>query len=341
MQNIELQIRLKDWFFIFLIAIFFSIVLSVYSYFLIDEELKNAVIFGALLGFDIFIFSMTFITYLNNYILPKLSRKYWIFLAVIFSFLSGFLGTLLTYYLCNILDVYLLEKFKNSYMIFALFIGFLTYFVAALLYQFVKMSNKKEYSERLLLDSRLKSLQRQLNPHFLFNSLNSLVELLHEDINKAEDNLMQLSKFLRQSMKESALNSLKDELDNLKRYVALENVRFSNKIVLNIDINKEFLKRQVPKFSIQLLVENAIKHGFDKSNKELIIDIYAKENEKDFEIYVKNNGKAVNTNRFGIGLTNLKERLQILCKGKISLENSQIPTYKITIGRCNENISNG
>lgn len=202
------------------------------------------------------------------------------------------------------------------------------------------MSNKKEYSERLLLESRLKSLQRQLNPHFLFNSLNSLVELIHEDINKAEDNLMQLSKFLRQSMKESALNSLNDELDNLKRYVALENVRFSNKIVLNIDIKKEFLEKLVPKFSIQLLVENAIKHGFDKSNKELIIDIYVKQNE-DFEIYVKNNGKPVQKHKFGIGLTNLKERLQILCKGRISLEDKQIPTYKITIGRCNENISNG
>lgn len=132
MQNIELQIRLKDWFFIFLIALLFSIILSVYSYYLIDEELKNAIIFGSLLGIDIFIFSMCFITYLNNYILPKLSKKYWLVLAIVFSFLSGFLGTLVTYYLCKIFNIYLLEKFENNYMIFAFFIGFLTYFVAAL-----------------------------------------------------------------------------------------------------------------------------------------------------------------------------------------------------------------
>lgn len=340
MKNLELQIRVKDWFFIFIIAIFFSIILSIYSYFLIDENIENALYFGLLLGIDIFIFSMIFINYLNNYILPNISRRYWILLAIIFSFLSGFLGTILTYFLSFVFDIYLIEKFRNSYILFAIFIGFLTYFVAALLYQFVKMSNKKEHNEKLLLDSRLKSLQRQLNPHFLFNSLNSLVELLHEDINKAEENLVELSKFLRQSMKESALNSLKDEIDNLKRYVSLENVRFSNKIVLNLDIKKEYFEILIPKFSIQLLVENAIKHGFDKNKKQLIINIVCSKN-KEFEIIVSNNGKAVKRDSFGIGLKNLKERLEILFNGKILLINKEIPTYKIIIGKKNEDINNG
>ncbi|RXJ84571.1 sensor histidine kinase [Arcobacter sp. CECT 8985] len=340
MRHIELQIRLKDWFFIFIIALFFSSLLSIYSYYLLGENIINSVFFGLLLGFDIFIFSMSFITYLNNYILPKLSKKYWLFLAITFSYLSGFLGTLLTYYLCELFKISMLDKFENNYMVFAVFIGFLTYFVAALLYQFVKMNNKKEYSERLLIDSRLKSLQRQLNPHFLFNSLNSLVELVHIDVNKTEDNLMQLSKFLRESMNEKALNSLKVELDNLQRYVYLENVRFSNKIVLHININKEYFDYKIPKFSIQLLVENAIKHGFLKSNESLNIYIDIYKNSK-LEILVRNDGKEVKSSKFGIGLTNLKERLTILCNGKIELIDKKEPTYKLTIGKCNENINNG
>ncbi|RXJ99486.1 sensor histidine kinase [Arcobacter sp. CECT 8986] len=340
MRHLELQIRLKDWFFIFIIALLFSTLLSIYSYYLIGENVVNAIFFGLLLGLDIFIFSMVFITYLNNYILPKLSKKYWLFLAILFSYLSGFLGTLTTYYLCKIFNINLIDKFEQNYIVFALFIGFLTYFVATLLYQFVKMNNKKEYSERLLIDSRLKSLQRQLNPHFLFNSLNSLVELVHIDINKTEDNLMELSRFLRQSMNEKALNSLKDELDNLKRYVNLENVRFSDKIILHIDINKEFYEYKIPKFSIQLLVENAIKHGFSKSKKSLNIYIEAKKSDK-LIILVKNDGKEIINDKFGIGLTNLKERLEILCNGEIQLVDNSEPTYKITIGKCNENINNG
>ncbi|AXX93039.1 sensor histidine kinase [Malaciobacter molluscorum LMG 25693] len=340
MRHLELQIRLRDWFFIFIIALLFSTLLSIYSYYLIGENLLNAIFFGLLLGFDIFVFSMFFITYLNNFILPKLSKKYWLILAILFSYLSGFLGTILTYYFCKIFRINQIEKFENNYMIFALFLGFLTYFVAALLYQFVKMNNKKEYSERLLLDSRLKSLQRQLNPHFLFNSLNSLVELVHIDINKTEDNLMELSRFLRQSMNEKALNSLKDEIDNLKRYVNLENVRFSDNIILHININEDLYDYKIPKFSIQLLVENAIKHGFSKNKESLNIYIEVKKSDS-LIILVKNDGKKISSDKFGIGLTNLKERLSILCNGKIHLVNKVEPTYKITIGKCNENINNG
>lgn len=337
MQELELKISKKDWLIIFFIGIGFSMLITSLQYFLLRLRLFDGAVFGALLGGCIVLLSMLFISYLNTRVLPKLSYRYWVILAAFFSFLSGFFGTLCSYFLSKILQLELISKFEENIPVFAVVLGLLTYAIGSLLYQFVKMSNQKEFHQRQLYIARLKSLETQLNPHFLFNALNSLAELIHTDKDKAELAVMELSQFLRVGMKESALFTIQKELDNVKRYIHLENIRFNDKIQLNIDSDVKLQAQLLPKFSIQLLVENALKHSFSNEYHEFVIDIKIQKKDSTY-ITVQNNGKAVTQTKFAIGLSNLDERLRLLCGGRVELLDTNSCKYQITLGECDENI---
>lgn len=332
MYNIALRIKAFDWLYILLIGIVFATILSSLGYVLLGREWIQGAYFGAMLGFTITLFSLFFITYMNQYILPKISKIFWLPLAIFFSFLSGFLGTLLSTALAELLLIDLIPLFHTHHVQIAVAIGILTYIVGALLYRFVKMRNEKEEVDHHYVQSRLRSLETQLNPHFLFNALNSIAELIHQDPNKAETAILKVSTFLRNTMDEKALIPLSDELRNVRDYVELENIRFSSLIHLHID--EPMPKIEVPKFSIQLLVENAIKHGFI-AKKELRISLSydAVQN----SLILQNNGKSMKSTKFGTGLKNLAQRLDLLCKGKIKITDKETPTFTIYLGDCHEN----
>lgn len=332
MYNIELRIKLLDWLYILLIGVVFATLLSSLGYVLLGREWLQGAYFGAMLGFSITLFSLLFITFMNQTILPKISKVFWLPLAVFFSFLSGFLGTLLSTVTAELLEVDLIPLFHTHSVQIAVAVGALTYIVGALLYRFVKMRNEKEVVDHHYVQSRLRSLETQLNPHFLFNALNSIAELIHQDPEKAETAILKVSTFLRNTMDEKALIPLSDELRNVRDYVELENIRFSGKI--RIDIDDPMPKIKVPKFSIQLLVENAIKHGFiDKKMLEISLSFDEHQN----RLILQNNGKAMKSTKFGTGLTNLSQRLKLLCKGKIEITDTKTPTFTIYLGDCHEN----
>ena len=332
MYNIALRIKAFDWLYILIIGIVFAMLLSSLGYVLLGREWIQGAYFGAMLGFAITLFSLVFITYMNQYILPRISKIFWLPLAVFFSFLSGFLGTLLSTALAELLHIDLIPLFHTHHVQIAVAIGILTYIVGALLYRFVKMRNEKEEVDHHYVQSRLRSLETQLNPHFLFNALNSIAELIHQDPNKAETAILKVSTFLRNTMDEKALIPLSDELRNVRDYVELENIRFSGSIRLHLD--ESMPKIEVPKFSIQLLVENAIKHGFI-AKKELRISLSydAVQN----SLILQNNGKAMKNTKFGTGLKNLAQRLKLLCNGKIEITDKETPTFTIYLGDCHEN----
>jgi LytS/YehU family sensor histidine kinase len=249
--------------------------------------------------------------------------------------LSGVLGTFVGTFFAGLLHLKLIPAFENQTVIIALFIGVLTYIVGALLYRFVKMRNQKDAIDHEYVQSRLRSLETQLNPHFLFNALNSIAELIHHDKEKAETAILKVSAFLRNSMNEKALLCMEDEIRNVRDYVELENIRFSGKIKLHIE---NFPKGwSIPKFSIQLLVENAIKHGYNPSKEHLNIWISFDAEKK--IITLKNDGNAMKSQKFGVGLSNLNQRVELLCRGKIEVINIDEPTFRIYAGDCNENIN--
>jgi len=171
------------------------------------------------------------------------------------------------------------------------------------LHQFISMKYKNEEIKTQVLETKLKALENELNPHFLFNALNSVSELIYQDQKKAENAVIEISKFLRNAINKESLITLETELSMVKTYVNIENVRFDEKIVLNIQNFSEFKNVKIPKFSIQLLVENAIKHGF--LGKPLNIDISFSKN----RIMVQNNGKITKLVKFGTGLSNLTKKI--------------------------------
>lgn len=335
MYNIALHIKSRDWLYILIIGVFFGMFLSSLGYMLLEQSWIQGALFGVILGFSITLFSLVFISYMNKNILPKLKEVYWLPLSILFSFLSGFLGTLIGTFLAQLLHLQLIPAFENQIVIISLSIGVLTYIVGALLYRFVKMRNQKDVIDHEYVQSRLRSLETQLNPHFLFNALNSIAELIHHDKDKAEMAVLKVSAFLRNSMNEKALLCIEDEIRNVKDYVELENIRFSGKIKLHIDGQPK--SWSIPKFSIQLLVENAIKHGYNPANKSLNIWLSFDEAKK--IIMLKNDGNAMKSQKFGVGLSNLNQRVELLCHGKIEIVNTEEPTFKIYVGNCNENIN--
>ena len=138
-------------------------------------------------------------------------------------------------------------------------------------------------------------------------------------------------------MCEHPLISLHEELRNVRDYIELENIRFSN-LQLFVESDPATLSMMVPKFSIQLLCENAIKHGFSTSDGDFAIHVDATF-ETDLHIRVSNNGKAITNPAFGIGPSNLQERLTHLCGGKLSLESFEPVIYLITLKECHENVN--
>lgn len=333
MYNIALDVKTKDWLYILLIGVVFAMLLSSLGYKLMEYSWVQGALFGILLGFSITLFSLLFITYMNLKILPKVREVFWLPLAIGFSFFSGFIGTLISVAIAKSVNIDMLSMFYTDYLQIAGATGVLTYIVGALLYRFVKMRNEKELVDHHYVQSRLSSLETQLNPHFLFNALNSIAELIHQDPDKAEESILKVSSFMRNTMNEKAELPLEKEIANVKDYIALENIRFGGAIHLHVSKDVPFW--DVPKFSIQLLVENAIKHGFDASHNALHVTL--RFNADQGIIIVQNDGKAIQSTRFGIGLSNLDQRLKLLCKGRLQIECLDPPTFYIYTGVCHEN----
>ncbi|MDD3061125.1 MAG: histidine kinase, partial [Sulfurimonas sp.] len=196
MHNIALHIKMQDWLYILLVGVLFGMSLGALGYSLLGYSLLDGAFFGLLLGFCITLLSLVFITYMNKNILPKVREFFWLPLAIFFSFASGFLGTYLGSLGAEFFALEMIAAFETSRFEIASAIGLLTYIVGALLYRFVKMRNEKELIDHEYVKSRLGSLERQLNPHFLFNALNSIAELIHHNPDKAEMAILKVSAFL-------------------------------------------------------------------------------------------------------------------------------------------------
>lgn len=175
--------------------------------------------------------------------------------------------------------------------------------------------------------SQLDNLSAQLNPHFLFNSLNSIKALVLENPTGARRAIDLLSDLLRSSLyeKEHLTISLAEEMALVKDYVELEKLRFEERLTVtfNIDLSLEHIK--IPPLSIQLLVENAIKHGVDKQLQGGTVDILVQKQEDNVLVQVKNPGTYTKEGDTGVGLKNLSERLLLQYDGVAKVEVQGLP----------------
>jgi sensor histidine kinase YesM len=315
-----LTITKKDWIFIVGIGTIIGSVNGYTIYSLLQLKEFDGLVFGAITGLYISLLSSMFITVLNQRLLPSIHKRFWYPLAFLFSFSSGSLGSLGAFYTFNSFSYQMIPLYRDNIVVVSVSMGILTYLIGLILYLLISVKAEKERLNSLLIESRLKSLEGQLNPHFIFNALNSISELVYMDQDLAETTILKLSKFLRDGMGEQSQIDLKSELEIVKNYVWLENIRFNGVIELKIELNGVSDTAQIPKFSVQLLVENAIKHsfrGFQRGDKKFQIDIVAKSSSNGFYISVLNSGKPIENLKFGIGLNNLKSRISILNRGSI------------------------
>ncbi|MEO8672364.1 MAG: histidine kinase [Tahibacter sp.] len=170
-----------------------------------------------------------------------------------------------------------------------------------------------------LSKAQLTALRRQLEPHFMYNTLNTIAGLVRDQRNQAAVNMIVgLSEFLRRATEDShrAQVTLAEEVEYLQRYLDIQKVRFGDRLLVNLDIPDELLHAKVPNLLLQPLVENAIKHGISKRLAGGTIRIIGTSRQSALSLTVSNDGPCsqedLDATHTGVGLGNLRTRLQIL-----------------------------
>ena len=162
----------------------------------------------------------------------------------------------------------------------------------------------------------LNKLKSQLNPHFMFNSMNSIRALVDEDPKKAKVAITQLSNILRNTlmMHKNKFISLEEELVLVKDYLELEHIRFEERLNFKFDIDPNTLSLNIPPMMIQTLVENGIKHGISKYQEGGQITILSRKIDSDFKIEIINTGQLMENSKSdsGFGIANTTNRLELL-----------------------------
>ncbi|MBV9496767.1 MAG: histidine kinase [Acidobacteria bacterium] len=215
-----------------------------------------------------------------------------------------------------------------------------TYFVILFCYYafdyYVKFRDRELRASQLetrLSQAQLQALKMQLNPHFLFNTLNTISSLMYTDIEAADAMMSRLSELLRLTLeKEAAAEvTLKEEMDLLERYLDIERIRFEDRLRVSVDIAPEALEARVPNFSLQPLVENAIRHGIAPRPEGGRLEITAQREDGQLEIRLRDDGPGLRPmlagvpRREGIGVANTRARLAQLYGERYRFELANAP----------------
>ena len=238
---------------------------------------------------------------------------------VIYSGIVSFTYTLINKLLFSIIYLTftkwdLLTILLNTASIFVVFILWSSIYIT---YHLFEESRKKEINNLLLTKTQteleLQNLRAQLNPHFLFNSLNAIRALIEIEPTKAKNGINLLSNLLRSTLKLNSdkLVPIHKEMELVDAYLQLEKIRFEERLEVRSKIDEGCLYFEIPAFTIQTLVENSIKHGISQLIDGGFIEISVYRNDNFCRIIVLNSGTLSKNIDLGIGLDNLKKRFKL------------------------------
>jgi two-component system, LytTR family, sensor kinase len=192
--------------------------------------------------------------------------------------------------------------------------------------------------ETRLAEAQLQALQRQLHPHFLFNTLNAISALMHRDVEAADTMLAKLSDLLRMALDQPGVQEvpLKDELDFLQKYLEIEQARFGDRLSVRYDIAPETLDALVPNLLLQPLVENSVRHAVAVRIEPGTIEVTARRVADRLELQVRDNGPGLPKGRVpgngsGVGLANTRSRLEHLYGAAHSLAFAEPPAGGLAV----------
>jgi len=198
-------------------------------------------------------------------------------------------------------------------------------------YHYIEKSRKQQWDtlklEALVKELELKTIKSHINPHFIFNALNSIRALIDENPLRARTAITELSNILRSSMQAEKLETVtfEKELSIVKDYLALECIRFEERLKIEYSIDEETLDQPVPPMMLQTLVENAIKHGIGKQVNGGVIKVISDFRNHYHELIIQNTGNLNGQlNGDGFGLSSTRNRLQLLFGEKANFEIRQI-----------------
>lgn len=204
--------------------------------------------------------------------------------------------------------------------------------------RFQERELKAAQLEAQLAQAQLQALRMQLHPHFLFNTLNAISSLMHIDVEAADRMMTRLSDLLRLTLESAGkqMVTLKEEIDFLKRYVEIEQIRFHDRLTVSIDISPDTLDAEVPTLILQPLVENAIKHGITPRASAGRVEVSARRENGSLLLRVNDNGMGFSKQRMpvfkeGLGISNTRSRLQKLYGSSHRFEISNGPSEGVVV----------
>lgn len=296
-------------------------------------------------------FYLSFVTYLTGFVVTSLLRYYLRFIQKkIKSIIVISVVLILTIYAVTIawylFDVSLSYPFwgekqifyfkngltfngliKRNYAQFFLLFGWIAlYYGTRFWIDFQVEKGHKEEALLLAQRAELEMLRYQLNPHFLFNSLNSIRALVDENQKAAKSMITELSEFLRYSLlqKELAFVPLSREMEAIKHYLSIEKKRFEEKLEIEYNISEQAQEFKVLSFLLHPLIENAIKHGMKTSKMPLKILVQAFIQNNELNLTICNSGKwidnIINQDGTGTGLQNVEKRLRNAYKNGFEMD---------------------
>lgn len=271
----------------------------------------------------------------------------------IFGIIGAVLVNIILVLACNYVNLILVNNnnpenfFKGSMLVIHLISVNISLLISAILHakDFMeewKKSAKSQVTEQKIIaksaNAQFESLKNQLDPHFLFNSLNVLSALIDENPEQALRFTSSMSKIYRYVLdeKDKELVTVEEELEFAKTYCELLKTRFEDSVIFEVEVEEKVRKMFVVPLSLQLLLENAIKHNFATDSKPLVIKIYS-ENQ---QLIVENNlqRREIISEREGIGLSNIIQRYSLLTNDRVIIDQSEA-YFKIKLPILKEKVS--
>lgn len=286
---------------------------------------------------------ITNVIYIPQKFLRFKKENTWLFLATYYA--SGISGMIVAIELIYLIQAWLFNvKYHFFHWEDVRFSMIVVVIVCTIIYAY--FSQKRGFNAKIqerdldLLKLRqmktqaeLATLQSKINPHFLYNSLNSIASLIHEDPDKAEGMTLKLSKLFRYSINQNQedLVAVKEEIEIVTTYLDIEKIRFEDRINFNINVDDELLSAKIPRFLIQPLVENALKHGLKNMIDSAWLTIEIRKTDQ-IVITIADNGIPFPDElEIGYGLQSTYDKLALLYGNQYEVQINNLPTKHIKI----------